>query len=159
MEMIMAIKIGSLNLCLGLPNKKNLVKQLIINNDIDVLCLQETEIEYNFDHNLMSFANFNYESESNDKRSRVGCYVSSKLNYVRRQDLEEPNLHIIIIDIKSLKNTRLINIYRPLNPQSNETPRNFFNKQLQIIANAYNNNTILVGDFNLEKKGGPRLCL
>lgn len=155
MEMIMPIKIGSLNLCLGLPNKKNLVKQLIINNDIDVLCLQETEIEYNFDHNLMSFANFNYESESNDKRSRVGCYVSSKLNYVRRQDLEEPNLHIIIIDIKSLKNTRLINIYRPFNPQSNETPRNFFNKQLQIIANAYNNNTILVGDFNLDwkKKG------
>ena len=151
----MSIKIASLNLCLGLPNKKNLVKQLILNNNIDVLCLQETEIENNIDHNLMSFNNFNYESESNNKRSRVGCYISTSLNYVRRSDLEESDLHIVIIDIKSIKNLRIINVYRPFNPLIHVNPRTFFNNQLQIIRNAYTRNTILLGDFNLDwnKKG------
>jgi exonuclease III len=84
----MPIKIGSLNLCLGLPNKKDLVKKLILENEIDVLCLQETELDVNLDHDLMSFKNFNYESEINDIRSRVGTFINSGLDYIRRRDLE-----------------------------------------------------------------------
>ena len=103
----------------------------------------------------MSFNNYNYESESNTKRSRVGCYIHSSLNYVRRSDLEEPDLHIVIVDIKLIKNIRLINVYRPFNPLNNANPRTFFNNQLQVIHNAYTRNTILLGDFNLDwnKKG------
>ena len=61
----MPIKIGTLNLCLGLPNKKEIVKGIINDEKIDVLCLQETEIEINVDRNLMSFPGYLYESESN----------------------------------------------------------------------------------------------
>ena len=43
----MSIKIATLNLCLGLPNKKNDVKKLIVENNIDILCMQETEIDPN----------------------------------------------------------------------------------------------------------------
>jgi hypothetical protein len=39
---IMPIKISTLNLCLKLPNKKNLVTQLILHNDVDVLNLKIT---------------------------------------------------------------------------------------------------------------------
>ena len=38
------IKIATLNLCLGLKNKKLEVSQLLNEYEIDVLCLQETEI-------------------------------------------------------------------------------------------------------------------
>ena len=50
-KLMMDIKIATLNLCLGLQQKKNLVKQIIIDEQIDVLCMQETEIN-NFSLNL-----------------------------------------------------------------------------------------------------------
>ena len=46
------LKVATLNLCLGLKNKKDLVKSLLIENDIDVLCMQETEIESGLDENI-----------------------------------------------------------------------------------------------------------
>ena len=87
--MIMTTKIGTLNLCLGLKNKKDLVKQIIIENNIDILCMQETEIEINLDHNLMGFPGYNYESEINKTKSRVGTLIKSNLDIVRPSDLED----------------------------------------------------------------------
>jgi exonuclease III len=73
--MIVTTKIGSLNLYLGLKNKKDLVKHIIIENNIDILCMQETEIEINLDHNLMGFPGHNYESEINKTNPRVGFLI------------------------------------------------------------------------------------
>jgi hypothetical protein len=67
----MSIKILTLNLCLGLPNKKILTEQIIKQENIDVCALQETEINENFDHTLLSFPGFVFESEINSIRSRV----------------------------------------------------------------------------------------
>ncbi len=36
---MMAFKVASLNLCLGIPNKKNNVKKMITDENIDVLCM------------------------------------------------------------------------------------------------------------------------
>ena len=47
-------KISSLNLCLGLKNKKFEVSQLLLNKQIDVICLQETEIDPHFNTNLLA---------------------------------------------------------------------------------------------------------
>ena len=40
----MPINISTINLCLGLKNKKLLIKKMLEENEIDVLCMQETEI-------------------------------------------------------------------------------------------------------------------
>jgi hypothetical protein len=64
--------------------------------------------------------------------------------------LEEPDLHIVILDIKSIKNIRFINVYRPFNPPNNGNQRIFFNNKLQVIHKTYTRNTILLGDFNLD---------
>ena len=45
----MSLKIDTLNLCLGLKNKKLQVKNLVTLADIDILFLQESEIEPNYD--------------------------------------------------------------------------------------------------------------
>ena len=75
-----SIKIASLNLCLGLRNKKEAVKQLILENFISILCVQETEIPVNFDTNLLTFKGFSYENENNMCKSRCGIYVSNELS-------------------------------------------------------------------------------
>ena len=49
------------NLCLGLKNKKELIKNLLSDNDIDILALQETELECNFDCKLLSIPGYNTE--------------------------------------------------------------------------------------------------
>jgi hypothetical protein len=107
----MPIKIGMLNLCLGLPNKKEIVKSIIKDEKIGRLCLQETEIEINIDHNIMSFPGYLYESEVNTIKSRVGCYINTNLSYVRRLDLEGSNSHLVILDVKSNKELPIINKY------------------------------------------------
>ena len=62
------ITIGSLNLCLGLRNKKEAVKKIIIDNKIDILCLQETEIPVDYTINLLTFRGYVYENELNNCR-------------------------------------------------------------------------------------------
>ena len=48
--------------------------------------------------------------------ARVGIYISKRLNYIRRTDLEGTNSHIVIIDLVESK-LRVINIYRSFSPQ------------------------------------------
>ena len=48
------IRIASLNLCLGLKNKRDEVERIISDNSIDILCMQETEVENNLDHSSLN---------------------------------------------------------------------------------------------------------
>ena len=67
--------------------------------------------------------------------------------------MEGTNSNLVIIDIKDTKMpTRLINIYRSFNPQDNVSARDKFKYQLQLIKIAYNANSILLGDFNMDYK-------
>ena len=150
--MCVPTKIASLNLCLGLRNKKEEVKRLIIDNDINVLCLQETEVPFDFPINLLTFKGFNYESESNLIKSRCGMYVSDKISYVRRNDLEKNNMHLMIIDINDSNKTRLINVYRPFNPPTNQNQLQFFQAQLELMKSNTTPSTFILGDFNLDQK-------
>ena len=101
-------KIATLNLCLGLKSKKDEVKTLITENDIDILCVQESEIPKNYPIELLTFKGYNYENELNDVKSRCGIYVKNCISYVRRNDLETKNLHANIIVINDSKKHRII---------------------------------------------------
>ena len=59
------MKIATLNLCLGLRNKKDEIKRIIEHNNIDIMCLQETELPGDYPIDLLSFKGYNYESENN----------------------------------------------------------------------------------------------
>ena len=54
--------------------KKNLVKELILHEQIDILYMQETQINYNIDHNLLSFPGYTIETETNTSTSRTAIY-------------------------------------------------------------------------------------
>ena len=143
-------RIATLNLCLGLRAKKEEVKRLITENNIDILCVQETEIPNDFPSELLTFNGYNYENECNDVKSRCGVYVKNNISYVRRLDLEIKNVHVIIIDINDSKKHRIITLYRTFNPQGRITQREFFIDQMNLIKENITRNTIILGDFNLD---------
>ena len=61
------------------------------------------------------------------------------------------NSNLIIIDILSKKEPLMLkNIYRSFNPPYNETVRDKFKYQLELITVAFNTKTIFLGDFNLD---------
>ena len=146
----MSIKISTLNLCLGLRNKKYLVKNLLEEKKIDILCMQETEITGDINFKELETSNYNLELEVNSVKSRVGFYVSKKLNYIRRSDLEGVNSNLIIIDVTGETNLRVINVYRTFATQAGESQQSKFKYQLSILRKATDVKFIMLGDFNLD---------
>ena len=112
------VKLATLNLCLGLKNKKDHVKNILVQNQIDILCVQEAEIEKSFNKNLIRIPGFNLELECNSRMSRVGFYISNKIDYRRCDNLEGIDSNLIIIDILGSSTTRIINVYRSFNMYS-----------------------------------------
>ena len=83
------LKLGSLNLCLGLPNKKDIVTDLLNRNSISICSLQETEVPMNFRENILSFGGYNLELKLNTVKKHCGVYLKNDIKYVRRNDLEK----------------------------------------------------------------------
>ena len=92
------IKIATLNLCVGLKNKKRIGEKTNSENKIDVLCLQETEIPSNFPVDKLMFSSYNFECESNNVKSRCGIYISNKILHVRHIHIKTCNIHVMVID-------------------------------------------------------------
>ena len=126
------LKIATLNLCLGLKFKKDLIKDILTENEIDVLLVQETEIEKDFDCYLLNIPGYKFEMEVNDTKSRVGTFIKNSIKYERCTELEGVNKHLVIIDITNGKKPkkRIINIYRSFNPQG-MSQRDHFSNQLE----------------------------
>ena len=55
------MRIATLNLCLGLKFKKDLVKNILVENEIDILLMQETEIEADFNCELLNIPGYKFE--------------------------------------------------------------------------------------------------
>ena len=153
----MSIKIATWNLCLGLPNKKDIVLCELELNKIDICCLQETEIDENYPTNILSSPSYQLELERNSTKRRVGVYINRQLKYRRREDLEENDLHLIIIDIESTCKVRLISLYRSFRPPNGMSPGEFFEKQLNVVEKNCVSNMIVLGDFNLDFRMQQRL--
>ena len=90
------LRIGTLNLCLGLQNKKAILINLLDSNSVDVCGLQETEIPMNFPENILNSGGYTIELESNNEKKRAGFYIRNDLSYIRRYDLERENTHLYL---------------------------------------------------------------
>ena len=111
------LTVSTWNLCLGLVNKKNIVKNYIENYNIDICNVQEIDTDSDYPSRLLSFPGYNIEVESNEVKSRVATYIKDNINYNRRPELEGKNSNLLIIDIEQEPRFRIINIYRSFNPQ------------------------------------------
>ena len=52
------MKIASWNVCLGLTTKKDIVSKQIVDNKIDICCIQEAEIQNGFSINNLTFKDY-----------------------------------------------------------------------------------------------------
>ena len=134
------IRIGTWNLCLGLANKKDYVTSKLHDEKINICCLQECEIDPNQDEKTLTLPNYKIELEDNEYKKRTAIYIHNSVEYERQRHLEEPNNHIVIIDLKCKKEYRIINVYCSFSPNNNITPTERFKNQLKIIKNAMNAN-------------------
>ena len=64
----MNMNIGTLNLCLGLKNKKEEVKGIIFDNKNKILSPQETELESNYPKNYLLFKASIWKLKSTQKK-------------------------------------------------------------------------------------------
>ena len=112
--------------------------------------MQETEINFNLDHSLLTFSGYVIETERNSGSSRTAIHINSEINFVRRLNLEGVDSNMVVIDLKGQSNYMIINKYRSLSPLHNISQREKFNYQLNIINQAITSNTIVIGDFNLD---------
>ena len=88
------MNIATWNLCLGLPNKKDLVCDYLVKNKINACCLQETEIPMNFPEDVLNCNDYVIELEQNTVKKRVGIYIHKDTKYVRRKDLIDTNVTV-----------------------------------------------------------------
>ena len=56
------LKIPTLNVCLGLENKKLVIETMLRNEEIDVMCLQEIEIEKSCRTELLAINGFSFDT-------------------------------------------------------------------------------------------------
>ena len=142
--------IATLNLCLGLKGKKDLVKDILISNKIDILAMQEIEIESGFDEKTLSIPGYILETENNDLKKRSGFYINTSVKYSHKSNFEGRNNHLVVIEVEDKKKPkRIINIYRSFNPP-NLTAKDLFERQLDLISSAFDMNAMLLGDLNLD---------
>ena len=81
------LRIGTWNLCLGFSNKKEMITDYLKTKNINVCCLQETDIPMNYPEEILNCGNFILELELNDEKKRVGIYIAKDITYKRRFDL------------------------------------------------------------------------
>ena len=80
-----------------MSNKKDLVTNYLKLNNVDLCCLQETEVPSNFPENVLNTGGYILELKLNNCKKRAGIYIRSDIKYKRRHDLEMKNYHLVNI--------------------------------------------------------------
>ena len=74
--------------------------------------------------------------------AKKSFYIRSDKKFTRRIELEKENFHLLIVDIHSTVNIRMINIYRLFRPPGLISPNAFYNSTclVPVIAGLLLNN-------------------
>jgi len=107
------IKICTWNVCLGILHKIQLIKEFVLEKEIDVLCIQEAEIKMDDDISLLGIQGFSLELEKTSQMysRRTLIYIRESMNYERMSQFEKEDAHVICIKIPA-ENMCLASIYR-----------------------------------------------
>ena len=135
---------------LKLSSKKDVVANIIRENDIGIMCMQEVDIKPTLNTDTLSIRDFKLKIKNNSVKRRVGIYVKNSIQTVRRSDLEGVDSNLIVLDVRGEQNFRLINVYRCFNPTNGMSAKEFFKYQLGLIKASFTTNTVLLGDFNID---------
>ena len=89
-------KSATLNLCLGLRSEREEVCKLIKENDIDILCMQETEVPKHFPVNILTFKGYHFGNENINCKSRCGIYAETLIKVTKSNgEIENISKHYV----------------------------------------------------------------
>eukprot|EP00795_Rhopilema_esculentum_P009289 gene9289-16986_t len=142
----------------GLFSNINLVSELFQSfSGIDILTLSETHIRKDSENNgLYDIPGYSFESRprNSGKGGGVGAYISNKVPWDRREDLEDKELEIMWIKVwpsrEHCKGILIAIIYRP--PDSSKYLRKDFNARFNSLltkAAEECKETMILGDANI----------
>ena len=90
------------------------------------------ELEFGFCENLLSIPGYDLLIEKNSVKARSGIYLSNKVNYTKKPDLEVNDSHMVIVDIDGKSDIKwIINVYRCFNPEGNYTAHDKLRKSIK----------------------------
>ena len=138
-----------------------IVKNYLINNNIDILLLQEIKCQ-NDNFPIQEFKNIGYEVIVNGQKSYNGVAIVSKypIELIEKrifQNINESEDQARFLDVKIL-DYRLICVYapngNPINTSKYEFKLKWFDEFYSYCKNLYNTNekVIIGGDFNIIQK-------
>ena len=138
----------------GLLSNKSMIDEVLQSfGKIDLLSLSETHLSTE-PESMMTIPGFTFEKLNRVKGSGggVGAYISDRLNYIRRTDLETPELELMWVEIiiKSSRNILIGVMYRP--PDSSKYLHEKFNEVLQNLLSLVcleRSEILLMGDCNV----------
>ena len=127
--------------------------EILLSKRIDILTLSETHTTSLLSDNHFNIQGFNFVSKprENGNGGGVAVYISDRLQFKRRHDLEKPRIECIWIElVLKGKNLLLCSMYRP--PDSSTYTNPNFASALTDMLNVVNDQlmeTILMGDLNI----------
>lgn len=154
------MKLCTWNVCLGVRCKLSIIKELLIENDIDVLCVQEAEIKQDETLDAYQIQDYSLETEivSSNYKIRTLMYIKCTIPYRRLCNLENSDTHIIIIKLIA-QSVTVISMYRTYQLTVYQDHKAAFEAQMDVMARVFRQEekVIALGDFNLDenKKNDP----
>jgi exonuclease III len=140
------------NVCLGSRNKIKLIADFIVENKIDILCLQEAEVLEDYNIEAYKIRGYTLETEKSlpHQTKRTSMYIRSDIKYQRRHELELPESHIIAITLDT--GIGIAAVYRSYKLTHKPTHLLAFEEQISILTSfiSKHSRSIILGDFNLD---------
>ena len=132
-------------------NKLVYIKQLLYEENVDILFLQETELQLETDISLLCISGYSIELALSANVTRLVAYIKNTIKYSRT--LEAINTNLLMLTIEGQYSIKQVcGIYRPFKLISNLTHLAEFSCQLKSITNFIDDakKFVLMGDFNLD---------
>ena len=85
-----SLKIATWNLCNGLTNKVQYVKDMLQTHDMDIIFLQETEIKMDYDVKLLNIRGYTLESSKSKNMMQTVAYIKDNVIYKRVNEKRTP---------------------------------------------------------------------
>jgi len=154
------VKICTWNVCLGARCKISIIKELLVKNHIDILCLQEVEITNDEEINTYEVENYSLEIEtvSEPFKKRTLMYIHNAVSYQRMLDIEESDNHVITLFLPKM-DICIASVYRTYQLTVKSNHHSAFTDQIGVIEKLLRRGkrSIILGDFNLDhnRRGDP----
>ena len=132
-------RIGTWNVCNGLARKKDYVKRILDENDLDVLFIQEAEITKETPTSILMVGGYEIEISRSNSKARLACYIKTGVNYKRITEKENTNVLKLEIE-RNNKVTQIIGVYRPFKLNEGHNNLSQFKEQVKEMTDFMKDN-------------------